>query len=118
MKVLTHPAVLVVDEIGYLPVSRTGAMLFFQMIARRYERASTVMTSNKVFESWGEIFGDDVMAAALIDRLLHHCHLVNIRGNSFRMRHHADLWHSLQGDSASASSPQPRTRRAKETTTT
>jgi len=68
--VLTHPAVLVVDEIGYLPVSRTGAMLFFQMIARRYERASTVLTSNKSFEEWGEVFGDEVMAAALIDRVL------------------------------------------------
>jgi DNA replication protein DnaC len=79
MKVLTHPAVLVVDEIGYLPVSRTGAMLFFQMISRRYERHSTILTSNKSFEEWGEVFGDEVMAAALIDRLLHHCHIINIR---------------------------------------
>jgi DNA replication protein DnaC len=107
-----------VDEIGYLPVSRTGAMLFFQMIARRYERASTILTSNKGFEEWGEVFGDEVMAAALIDRLLHHCHIINIRGNSFRMRHHADLWHSLQGDSASASSPKRRnSRKEKEVTT-
>jgi DNA replication protein DnaC len=78
MKVLTHPAVLVVDEIGYLPVSPTGAMLFFQMIARRYEKASTVFTSNKSFEEWGHVFGDDVMAAALIDRVLHHCHIVSL----------------------------------------
>jgi DNA replication protein DnaC len=92
MKTLTHPALLVVDEIGYLPVSRTGAMLFFQLMSRRYERVSTVLTSNKGFEEWGEIFGDEVMAAALIDRLLHHCHIVNIRGNSYRMRHHAELW--------------------------
>ena len=97
MKMLTHPALLVVDEIGYLPVSRTGAMLFFQLMSRRYEHASTVLTSNKSFEEWGEIFGDEVMAAALIDRLLHHCHIVNIRGNSFRMRHHAELWHSPPG---------------------
>ena len=62
LKVLTHPAVLVVDEIGYLPISRTGAMLFFQLMTRRYEHASTVLTSNKGFEEWGEIFGDDVMA--------------------------------------------------------
>lgn len=111
MKVLTHPAVLVVDEIGYLPISRTGAMLFFQLMSRRYEHASTILTSNKSFEEWGEVFGDEVMAAALIDRLLHHCHILAIRGNSFRMRHHAELWHSLQGDSASASSPKQRGRR-------
>jgi DNA replication protein DnaC len=73
MQTLRHPPLLVVDEIGYLPVSRTGAMLFFQLMSRRYEHASTVLTSNKGFEEWGEIFGDDVMAAALIDRLLHHC---------------------------------------------
>jgi DNA replication protein DnaC len=92
LKVLTHPALLVVDEIGYLPVSRTGAMHFFQLMTRRYETASTVLTSNKGFEDWGEIFGDDVMAAALIDRLLHHCHVVSIRGNSYRMRQHTDLF--------------------------
>lgn len=115
MKVLTYPAVLVVDEIGYLPVSRTGAMLFFQMIARRYERASTILTSNKSFEDWGDVFGDEVMAAALIDRLLHHCHIINIRGNSYRMRHHAELWRTLNsGDSASAPAPRKRTPKSKE----
>ena len=121
MKTLTHPSLLVVDEIGYLPVSRTGAMHFFQLMSRRYEHASTVLTSNKSFEEWGEIFGDEVMAAALIDRLLHHCHIVNIRGNSFRMRQHTDLWKQLhplpEGDSASASSPKRRTPRKKELTT-
>jgi DNA replication protein DnaC len=71
-------------------------MLFFQLMSRRYERAATVLTSNKGFEEWGEIFGDDVMASALIDRLVHHCHIVNIRGNSYRMRQHADLQHLLQ----------------------
>jgi len=91
MKTLFFPSLLIVDEIGYLPISRTGAMLFFQVISRRYEHASTVLTSNKGFDAWGEIFGDDVMAAALIDRLVHHCHIVNIRGNSYRMRHHAEL---------------------------
>lgn len=106
LKVLTHPSLLVVDEIGYLPISRTGAMLFFQLMARRYERASTVMTSNKGFEEWGEVFGDEVMAAALIDRVLHHCHIVSIRGNSFRMRQHRDLW-SPAGDVHTADSPSP-----------
>ena len=96
LRVLSHPALLIVDEIGYLPVSRDGAVLFFQLINARYEHASTVLTSNKGFEEWGEILGDEVMAAALIDRLMHHCHVVNIRGNSYRMREHTDLWQSIQ----------------------
>lgn len=108
MKTLTHPALLVVDEIGYLPISRTGAMLFFQLMSHRYERGSTVLTSNKSFEEWGQIFGDDVMAAALIDRLLHHCHIVNIRGNSFRVRHHAALQQRQDPDGARGSAPTPR----------
>ena len=91
LKTLTHPALLVVDEIGYLPVTRSGAILFFQLVNRRYEHASTVLTSNKGFEQWGEILHDEVMAAALLDRLLHRCHMVNIRGNSYRMRRHAEL---------------------------
>jgi DNA replication protein DnaC len=98
LAVLTHPSLLVVDEIGYLPINHTGAVLFFQLMNRRYERASTVLTSNKGFEEWGEVLGDDVMAAALIDRVLHHCHLVNIRGNSYRMREHTALHRALQSD--------------------
>jgi DNA replication protein DnaC len=113
LKVLTHPAVLVVDEIGYLPISRTGAMLFFQLMTRRYEHASTVLTSNKGFEEWGEIFGDEVMAAALIDRLVHHCHLVSIRGNSYRMRQHTELWHALHA-SQEPESPAARRRRPRQ----
>lgn len=95
LKTLGFPSLLVVDEIGYLPITRTGAMLFFQLMSRRYEHASTVLTSNKGFEEWGDIFGDDVMAA-LIDRLLHHCHIVNIRGNSYRMKNHTDLSAALR----------------------
>jgi DNA replication protein DnaC len=95
LRVLSHPALLVVDEIGYLPVSRDGAVLFFQLINARYEHASTVLTSNKGFEEWGQILGDEVMAGALIDRLMHHCHVVNIRGNSYRMREHTDLWSAI-----------------------
>ena len=91
---LTHPALLVVDEIGYLPVSQDGAVLFFQLINARHERASTVLTSNKGFEEWGSVLGDEIMAAALIDRLLHNCHIVNIRGNSYRMREHQNLMRS------------------------
>ena len=91
---LTHPALLVVDEIGYLPVNQDGAVLFFQLINARHERASTVLTSNKGFEDWGGVLGDEVMAAALIDRLVHHCHIVNIRGNSYRMKDHQNLLQS------------------------
>ena len=85
LKTLTHPALLVVDEIGYLPVTRSGAILFFQLINRRYEHASTVLTSNQGFECWAEILHDEVTAAALLDRLLHRCHIVNIRSNSYRL---------------------------------
>jgi DNA replication protein DnaC len=108
LKILTHPALLVVDEIGYLPITRTGAMHFFQLMTRRYEHASTVLTSNKSFEEWGEVFGDEVMAAALIDRLLHHCHIVNIRGNSFRMRQHSELWQTLHTPAQEEDPPQNR----------
>jgi DNA replication protein DnaC len=113
LKILTHPSLLVIDEIGYLPVSPTGAMLFFQLINRRYERVSTVLTSNKGFEEWGQILGDEVMAAALIDRLLHHCHIVNIRGNSFRMREHTELSKVLHSPPPEPSPSPPRRKRAR-----
>lgn len=103
LSVLSHPSLLVVDEIGYIPISQTGAMLFFQLMSRRYEHASTVLTSNKGFDAWGEVLGDEVMAAALIDRIVHHCHIVNIRGNSYRMRHHTELWKALQDDESDTS---------------
>ena len=117
LKVLTHLALMVVDEIGYLPISRTGAMLFFQLMTRRYEHASTVLTSNKGFEEWGEVFDDDVMAAALIDRLVHHCHIVTIRGNSYRMRQHTDLWHALHRTQDPEPAPSRRRRARQEVAT-
>jgi len=79
-------ALVVVDEVGYMPISRQEAHLFFQFIARRYERASTVVTSNKSFTEWEEMFGDPVIASAMLDRLLHHCRVINIKGNSYRMK--------------------------------
>ncbi len=118
LKTLIFPSLLVVDEIGYLPISRTGAMHFFQLMSRRYERAATVLTSNKSFDEWGEIFGDDVMAAALTDRLVHHCHIVNIRGNSYRMRQHSELYMTLRDRrEPSGASPLTRRRRAQEAPT-
>ena len=119
LKILSHPSLLVIDEIGYLPISPTGAMLFFQLINRRYEHASTVLTSNKGFEDWGTVVGDEVMAAALIDRLLHHCHIVNIRGNSYRMRKHADLSRALLTSfEEDEKPPQKRRRRTRKETQT
>jgi DNA replication protein DnaC len=112
LRTLVFPSLMVIDEIGYLPISRTGAMLFFQLLSRRYESASTILTSNKGFEEWGEIFGDEVMAAALIDRLVHHCHIVNIRGNSYRLRQHAELARRLH----SAPTPDRHTRKESEAT--
>ncbi len=107
LKTLTHPALLVVDEIGYLPLTRSGAILFFQLVNRRYEHASTVVTSNKGFEQWGEILHDEVMAAALLDRLLHRCHMVNIRGNSYRMRRHVELSKAIHPTASRAVSAEP-----------
>lgn len=93
---LRQPSLLIVDEIGYLPVTAGGTNLFFQLVNARYEKASTVLTSNKSFKEWGEIFGDHVAAAAMLDRLLHHCHIVNIKGNSYRLRQYPGF--SLGGE--------------------
>lgn len=83
---LTYPKVLVLDEMGYLPMTREEASLFFRLINRRYERASTILTSNKSFMDWGEIFGDQVIATAILDRLLHHSTTLNIKGESYRLK--------------------------------
>jgi DNA replication protein DnaC len=77
---------LIIDEIGYLPFSSEAAHSFFQLISRRYERHSTIFTSNKSFGEWGEIFNDTVIASAVLDRILHHCTTVNIRGESYRLK--------------------------------
>jgi DNA replication protein DnaC len=112
IRTLVFPSLMLIDEIGYLPITRTGAMLFFQVMSRRYEHAATILTSNKGFEEWGEVFGDEVMAAALIDRLVHHCHIVNIRGNSYRMRKNTDLYRLLH---AERDRPAPETRNRRPT---
>ena len=71
---------------GYLPMSREDASLFFRLLSRRYEKASIIITSNKSFTDWGEIFGDQVMATAILDRLLHHSTVISIKGDSYRLR--------------------------------
>ncbi len=86
LKVYSVPRLLIVDEIGYLPIDRAGANLFFQLISRRYERGPLILTSNQSFGSWGDVFGDRVIATAILDRVLHHAITINIRGNSYRLK--------------------------------
>ena len=93
LRFLCRPQLLVVDEIGYLPVIPGGGNLFFQLVNARYERGAMILTSNRGFAEWGEVFGDTVVATALLDRLLHHAVVVHIEGASYRLRRHADLIH-------------------------
>ncbi len=86
---LTHfgkPKLLIVDELGYLPFEPNAAHLFFQLVSRRYERGSMLITSNRSIGEWGTVFGDAVVATAILDRLLHHSHVLTIRGDSYRLR--------------------------------
>lgn len=86
LKQFVYPKLLVIDEIGYLPLTRDDASLFFRLVTRRYEKAATVLTSNKGFVDWGEVFSDQVVATAILDRLLHHATTLNIKGESFRLK--------------------------------
>jgi DNA replication protein DnaC len=85
-RVYLRPRLLIVDEVGYLPLDPLAANLFIQLVSARYEKGSMILTSNKSIGEWGELMGDPVPAAAVLDRLLHHCHVVNIRGNSYRLK--------------------------------
>jgi DNA replication protein DnaC len=80
------PKLLIIDEIGDIPIDQHGAHLFFQLISRRYERGSIVLTSNQSFGQWGEVFGNPIIATAILDRLLHHSVVINIKGESYRLR--------------------------------
>lgn len=91
IRFLCRSSLLVVDEIGYLPVTPGGGNLFFQLVNARYEKGAMVLTSNRGFAEWGDVFGDPVVATALLDRLLHHAVVVQIEGSSYRMREHAAL---------------------------
>jgi DNA replication protein DnaC len=86
IRALCQPKVLIVDEIGYLPLERHGASLFFQLVARRYEKGAMILTSNQSYGQWGEVFGDAVLATAILDRLLHHSTTINIKGESYRLK--------------------------------
>ncbi|WP_316522773.1 IS21-like element helper ATPase IstB [Kitasatospora brasiliensis] len=83
---LARIPVLIIDEVGYIPFEPEAANLFFQLISGRYERASVIVTSNKAFGRWGEVFGDDTVAAAMIDRLVHHADVLSLKGDSYRLK--------------------------------
>lgn len=86
LRTYLRPNVLVIDEVGYQPLERAEANLVFQVISKRYEKGSTLLTSNKSFGEWGQVFGDEVLATAILDRLLHHCDVVAINGPSYRLK--------------------------------
>jgi len=102
-----RPSLLIVDEIGYLPVIPGGGNLFFQLVNARYEKGAMILTSNRGFAEWGEIFGSPVVATALLDRLLHHAIVIQIDGSSYRLRRHADLLPEHARSTASINPPLP-----------
>lgn len=111
---LKHPKLLIIDEVGYLTLSAAQASLLFQAICQRYEKGQPViLTSNKAFSEWGEVFaGDAIMAAAALDRLLHRCTVINIRGESYRLKEKRQAGLSLTGPSStgvSLTEPMPQT---------
>lgn len=107
-KAYLNSSLVVVDEVGYLPVDSKEAYLFFQFISYRYEKSTTIITSNKSFGDWQELFGDAVIASAILDRLLHHSKVVNIKGHSYRLKEHEfskQLYTQKGGDPMNANSP-------------
>ncbi len=106
MRVYLAPKVLIIDEMGYLALDDMGATIFFQLVSARYERGSIILTSNKSYGDWGSIFGDPIIATAILDRLLHHSTTINIRGESYRLkdRRKAGLFPRADQDSGRAAS--------------
>jgi DNA replication protein DnaC len=100
----SKPKLLIIDELGYLPLEPQAGHLFFQLISRRYEQGSVLISSNRPVEEWDEVFGDQVVAAAILDRLMHHSHVVTIRGDSYRLREkrRAGLFRPHAGGSSSS----------------
>ena len=86
LKTFNKYKLLIIDEIGYLPVDKNGVNLLFQLITKRYEKSSTIITTNQQFSKWGEVFSDNVLANAILDRLLHHSYVFNITGDSYRIK--------------------------------
>lgn len=113
LRFLARAALLIVDEIGYLPITSGGANLFFQLVNARYEKGAMILTSNRGFAEWGDIFGDPVVATALLDRLLHHAVVIQIEGASYRLRGHADLVPEHVRANAPIAPPPPPKRRGR-----
>jgi DNA replication protein DnaC len=113
IRFLARTSLLIVDEIGYLPITPGGANLFFQLVNARYEKGAMILTSNRGFAEWGEVFGDPVVATALLDRLLHHAVVIQIEGASYRLRAHADLIPEHVRANAPITPPPPPRRRGR-----
>jgi len=109
IRFLCRTQLLIIDEIGYVTLGAAAGNLFFQLVNARYERGAMILTSNRGFAEWGQVFGDPVIATALLDRLLHHAVVVHIEGSSYRMRQHADLLPQAQPPSSHPDA-QPRRR--------
>jgi DNA replication protein DnaC len=107
LRVYLAPKLLVIDEMGYLPLDEMGATIFFQLVSARYERGSIIVTSNKSYSEWGSIFGDSIIATAILDRLLHHSTTINIRGESYRLkeRRRAGLIGGREQEGGAAAAP-------------
>jgi len=114
IRFLCRAALLIVDEIGYLPITAGNGNLFFQLVNARYEKGAMILTSNRGFAEWGEVFGDPVVATALLDRLLHHAVVIQIEGASYRLRQHVDLIpDALRAKPLNATSAPPGRRRGR-----
>jgi DNA replication protein DnaC len=100
MRTYTGPCVLVIDKLGYLPLDQTSANWIFQVVSRRYERGSIVLTSNRGFADWSQVFADQVVAGAIVDRLLHNATVLNVRGHSYRTRNYVDAQKAKGGAAA------------------
>ena len=110
IRYLCRTQLLIIDEIGYLTLGAAAGNLLFQLVNARYERGAMILTSNRGFSEWGQLFGDPVIATALLDRLLHHAVVVQIEGSSYRMRQHADLLPQAQRPTTVPADPAPRRR--------
>lgn len=108
IRYLCRAQLLIIDEIGYLTLAATAGNLLFQLVNARYERGAMILTSNRGFAEWGQVFGDPVVATALLDRLLHHAVVVHIEGSSYRLREHADLLAQAQRPNVTVTAPAPR----------
>ena len=113
LRFYARTSLLIVDEIGYLPISNGGGNLFFQLVNARYEKGAMILTSNRGFAEWADVFGDPVVATALLDRLLHHAVVVQIEGASYRLRGHTDLVPEHVRANAPITPPPPPKRRGR-----